>query len=167
MPTLPWRDHWIKEHVPGVWALEHALLGFMQIKCSHSGVHLGQMLYKIINQLQFHQKARTFTLSDHCLAHLLLVYRSATLHVITRRIIPLCCKSLCSAINLRPGPALMSNAGRSGGHSILYHTNTVHRLVPIDASLILSIWQPRLSSLHAPSQCIIMGTPLAIISLMT
>ena len=66
--------HWIKERVPGVWALEHALLGFTQINCSHSGVHLGQMLYKIINQLQILQKARTFTLSDHCLAHLLLVY---------------------------------------------------------------------------------------------
>ena len=48
--------HWIEVHVPGKWTLEHAVLGFAQMNCSHSGTHLGQMLYKIVNCLQIVDK---------------------------------------------------------------------------------------------------------------
>jgi hypothetical protein len=43
--------HWIEVRAPGEWTLEHTLLGFAQMNCSHSGTHLGQMLYKIVNRL--------------------------------------------------------------------------------------------------------------------
>ena len=43
--------HWIEEHAPGEWTLEHALLEFAQMNCLHSGSRLGQMLYTIVSQL--------------------------------------------------------------------------------------------------------------------
>ena len=43
--------HWIEVHTPGECTLEHAVLGFAQMNCSHNGTHLGQMLYKIVNCL--------------------------------------------------------------------------------------------------------------------
>ena len=48
--------HWIEERAPGEWTLEHALLGFAQMNCSHSGTHLGQMLYKVSGRLQIVHK---------------------------------------------------------------------------------------------------------------
>ena len=41
--------HWIEERAPGEWTLKHMLLEFTQMNCLHSGTHLGQMLYKILN----------------------------------------------------------------------------------------------------------------------
>jgi hypothetical protein len=41
--------HWIMECVPGEWTLEHALLSFAQMNCSHSGTRLGQMLFSVLN----------------------------------------------------------------------------------------------------------------------
>jgi hypothetical protein len=48
--------HWIEVRAPSKWTLEHTLLGFAQMNCSHSGTHLGQMLYKIVNRLQIVHK---------------------------------------------------------------------------------------------------------------
>jgi hypothetical protein len=48
--------HWVKERAPGEWALEHALLGFAQMNCSHSGTHLGQMLFMVLSQLRIVHK---------------------------------------------------------------------------------------------------------------
>ena len=97
-----------------MWTLEHALLGFAQMNCSHSSAQLGQMLYNIVNRLEIVHKVRTCTFSSHCLDHLVLRYRLAMLCVIMRRTTPPCCKNSRDAINLRPGLLLMSNAGRSG-----------------------------------------------------
>ena len=43
--------HWIEEHSPGRWTLEHALLGFTRMNTAHNGQRLGQALYKICNRL--------------------------------------------------------------------------------------------------------------------
>jgi hypothetical protein len=51
--------HWIEERGPGEWTLEHVLLGFTQMNCSHSGAHLGQILFKILDRLQIVHKVRT------------------------------------------------------------------------------------------------------------
>lgn len=48
--------HWIEERAPGEWTLEHALLGFTQMNCSHNGARLGQMLYMILNRLHIVHK---------------------------------------------------------------------------------------------------------------
>src|ERR1700761_1787161 len=48
--------HWIEESAPGEWTLEHALLGFTQMNCSHNGARLGQMLYMILNRLHIVHK---------------------------------------------------------------------------------------------------------------
>jgi hypothetical protein len=50
--------HWIEECASGVWTLEHALLGFTQMNCSHNGTHLGQMLFTILNRLRVVHKVR-------------------------------------------------------------------------------------------------------------
>ena len=44
--------HWVKVRMPGKWTLEHALLGFTQMNCSHNGARLGQMLFSILNRLR-------------------------------------------------------------------------------------------------------------------
>ena len=111
--------HWVEERTADVWTLEHALLGFAQMNCSHSGAHLGQMLYNIVNQLEIVHKVRTCTFSSHRLDHLVLGYRLATLRVIMQRTTPPCCRNSRDAINLRPGLLLMSNAGRSGMRPLL------------------------------------------------
>ena len=64
--------HWIEEHAPGEWTLENALLGFAQMNCSHSGVHLGQMLFKVISRLDIVHKVRTLPFYYYRLAHLFL-----------------------------------------------------------------------------------------------
>ena len=50
--------HWVEEHAPGEWTLEHMLLGFVQMNCSHSGTCLGQMLYTVLNCLRIVHKVR-------------------------------------------------------------------------------------------------------------
>ena len=50
--------HWIEEHAPGEWALEHALLGFAQMNCSHSGTRLGQTLFRVLSRLRIVHKVR-------------------------------------------------------------------------------------------------------------
>ena len=50
--------HWIEERAPGEWTLEHALLGFTQMNCSHNGARLGQMLFSIVNRLRVVHKVR-------------------------------------------------------------------------------------------------------------
>ena len=91
----------------------------MQMNCSHSGAHLSQMLYNIVNRLEIIHKVRTCTFSSHRLDHLVLGYRLATLHVIMWRTTPPCCRNPHNATNLRLGLLLMSNAGRSGMHPLL------------------------------------------------
>ena len=48
--------HWIEVCTLGKWTLEHAVLRFAQMNCSHSETHLGQMLYKIVNRLRIVDK---------------------------------------------------------------------------------------------------------------
>lgn len=43
--------HWIEEESPGVWHLQMGLLGFVQVNNSHSGLRLGQVLFRIIERL--------------------------------------------------------------------------------------------------------------------
>ena len=62
--------HWIEERVPGEWTLEHALLGFTQINCSHSGYRLAQMLYMILNRLHIVHKVSL----PFCFCLLILLY---------------------------------------------------------------------------------------------
>jgi hypothetical protein len=50
--------HWIEERAPGEWSLEHALLGFAQMNCSHSGVRLGQMMFSILNRVDAVHRVR-------------------------------------------------------------------------------------------------------------
>ena len=64
--------HWIEECAPGKWTLENALLGFTQMNCSHSGVHLGQMLFKVISRLDIVHKVRMLPFDYYRLAHLFL-----------------------------------------------------------------------------------------------
>ena len=64
--------HWIEEHAPGEWTLENALLGFTQMNCSHSGVHLGQMLFKVVSRLDIVHKVETLPFYYYHLAHLFL-----------------------------------------------------------------------------------------------
>jgi hypothetical protein len=61
--------HWIEERVPGEWTLEHALLGFAQMNCSHSGALLGQMLYEILNRLQIVHKVSVPALCPYYLIY--------------------------------------------------------------------------------------------------
>ena len=85
----------------------------MSPRACFAWVHADQLLSQWsspqTDALQDHQLASNISEGEDFhsfwsfLAHLLLVYRLATLHVITQRIIPLCCKSSRSAINLRPG----------------------------------------------------------------
>jgi hypothetical protein len=51
--------HWIQEHAPGEWTVEHALLGFAQMNTSHDGARLGQALFKICGRLNIVSKVRT------------------------------------------------------------------------------------------------------------
>ena len=120
--------HWIEERTPGVWSLEHALLGFAQMNCSHSGAHLGQMLYKIVNRLHIVHKVRT-PFSSRCFAHLYLKYRSVMLLVIMRRTTRRCCKNSRAAISSRLGCLSMSNAGRSGGYWHIVLTLCTHHFL--------------------------------------
>ena len=54
-------EHSIKEHAPGEWTLEHTLLGFTSMICSHNGTHLGKMLFSIVNQLHIVHKVSSLT----------------------------------------------------------------------------------------------------------
>ena len=49
-------EHWIEEHTPGKWALEHMLLRFAQMNCSHSSTHFGQTLFRVLSQLRIVHK---------------------------------------------------------------------------------------------------------------
>jgi hypothetical protein len=60
--------HWVEEHAPGEWNLEHALLGFAQMNCAHNGSRLGQVLYKVCNQLQIVHKVSILVLCTTCSA---------------------------------------------------------------------------------------------------
>jgi hypothetical protein len=59
--------HWVEERMPGMWSLEHALLGFSQMNCSHNGVRLGQMLFNVLNRLRVIHKVRIPTSVSHWL----------------------------------------------------------------------------------------------------
>jgi hypothetical protein len=48
--------HWIEEHSPGKWTLEHALFGFTQMNTAHNGDRLGQALFKICHRLSVADK---------------------------------------------------------------------------------------------------------------
>ena len=80
--------HWIEEHTPGEWTPEHALLGFAQMNCSHSGNRLGQMLYTIVSRLRIVHKVG---FSLHYYQFGLLTYdcidRSDMSHAITQKTI--------------------------------------------------------------------------------
>jgi hypothetical protein len=112
--------HWIKECVPGEWTLEHTLLGFAQMNCSHSRAHLGQMLYKILNCLQIVHKVRILAVCSRSLAHSLIKHRLVILHVTTRRTTPRCFKNLQSATNSRQVKASILNISTSGMQADFY-----------------------------------------------
>ena len=129
--------HWIEEHAPGEWMLEHALLGFAQMNCSHSGSHLGQMLYTIVSRLRIVHKV-SFLLHYHQFGLLTYDYidRSDMSHAITRRTILQCYKNLPNAISSRPGLISMSSADRSGRRSCVLTVGisaTFHSLFLLDA----------------------------------
>jgi hypothetical protein len=42
---------WIEEIKIGCWEIKMALLGFTQMNSAYNGAHLGQVLYKIADQL--------------------------------------------------------------------------------------------------------------------
>ncbi|KAJ8496334.1 hypothetical protein ONZ45_g12488 [Pleurotus djamor] len=48
--------HWIEEQHKGIWTLEMGLIGFVQINNAHSGLRLGQVLYKIIARIGIQHK---------------------------------------------------------------------------------------------------------------
>ena len=45
--------HWVEEREigSGNWTEEHALLGFTQLNMTHNGTRLGQVLYRVCDQL--------------------------------------------------------------------------------------------------------------------
>ena len=111
--------HWIEERAPGEWTLEHALLGFAQMNCSHSGTHLGQMLYKILNRLDIVDKVRILAI-PYCSSAHSMKPRSVMLRATMRRTILRCFKNSPSATNSRRIKVLMSNVGRLGTHTYPY-----------------------------------------------
>lgn len=50
--------HWIEEEAPGIWRLRMGLLGFVQINNSHSGLRLGQVLFKVLKRVRICDKVR-------------------------------------------------------------------------------------------------------------
>jgi hypothetical protein len=97
--------HWIEEHLPRVWSIEQALLGFVQMNTAHNGVCLGQVLYKVCNHLQIVPKVgvNTFQLT---LLNMLFI-RLATSLVTMPRTTTQCFKSLHTAISSRQVPLSM------------------------------------------------------------
>jgi hypothetical protein len=67
MPTSLSQGIGLRERAPGMWSLEHVLLGFSQMNCSHNGVHLGQMLFNVLNRLRVVHKVRIPTSVSHWL----------------------------------------------------------------------------------------------------
>ena len=107
--------HWIEVRTPGEWTLEHAVLRFAQMNCSHSGTHLGQMLYKIVNRLQIIDKVIILCIAFSChFAHSLLEHRLDMSHVTTQVTTRQCFKNSRIATTSRLTKALISNVARSG-----------------------------------------------------
>jgi hypothetical protein len=61
--------HWIMECVLGEWTLEHVLLGFAQMNCSHSGTCLGQMLFSVLNRLRIVHRVSVVQVLTHILSY--------------------------------------------------------------------------------------------------
>jgi hypothetical protein len=109
--------HWIEEHAPGEWTLEHALLGFAQMNCAHNRGRLGQVLYKICSRLEVVHKVSTLILHAVSIRSLLLhtfQHRSVISHAITPRTMTRCWKNLHAAIRSKLGKILTSIAVKSG-----------------------------------------------------
>ncbi|OJT04203.1 hypothetical protein TRAPUB_5111 [Trametes pubescens] len=53
--------HWIEESAPGVWLSETALLGFVRLNNAHSGVRLGQALFKVVQRVGIEHKVGYIT----------------------------------------------------------------------------------------------------------
>lgn len=60
--------HWIEESAPGVWSSETALLGFVRLNNAHSGVRLGQALFKVVQRVGIEHKVCVLLPHD-CITH--------------------------------------------------------------------------------------------------
>ena len=73
--------HWIEESHPGIWELQSALFGFIQLNNAHNSKQLGGALFKIVDRLRISLKAGSYLFYPHCDS--LQNDRSGTLLVIT------------------------------------------------------------------------------------
>lgn len=48
--------HWVEENSPNKWELNCAVVGFVQLNSTHSGVRLGQALFKIVKRVGIESK---------------------------------------------------------------------------------------------------------------
>ena len=46
----------MEEHIPTIWTIESALLGFVHLNNAHNSTRLGQALFKVIKQLDVMHK---------------------------------------------------------------------------------------------------------------
>lgn len=53
--------HWVEELKDGSWQLKNALAGFVRMQQAHTGIRMGQVLFKVMQRIGIAEKVRQIT----------------------------------------------------------------------------------------------------------